>query len=134
MITVTYRTNRYSILPAISLTGVLALEVREESYTAETFSVFISRLLDRMNPFPQRNSVLVMDNASIHHSAAMQDMIETRHVLHNIPHTILVLMILIGGYVLYSCPHIHQISIQLRRLSLASSLPSEKIAIIFLVN
>jgi hypothetical protein len=31
-----------------------------------------------MNPFPQQNSVLVMDNASIHKSAELQEMVEAR--------------------------------------------------------
>ncbi|KAF9230527.1 hypothetical protein BU15DRAFT_15744, partial [Melanogaster broomeanus] len=51
------------ILPAISLDGMLHLDVLNESWTGVTFYRFIEGLLDNMNPFPQRNSVLVMDNA-----------------------------------------------------------------------
>jgi len=33
-----------------------------------------------MNPFPQKNSVVVMDNASIHKSAHLAEMIEQRGI------------------------------------------------------
>ncbi|KIJ57967.1 hypothetical protein HYDPIDRAFT_50843, partial [Hydnomerulius pinastri MD-312] len=62
------RGTRYSILPALSRDGILAVDVFEESLTIPKFNCFISHVLDRMNPFPLNNSVLVMDNASIHHS------------------------------------------------------------------
>ncbi|KIK11608.1 hypothetical protein PISMIDRAFT_31810, partial [Pisolithus microcarpus 441] len=58
--------QKYSILPALSLDGVLHLDIQECAYTAATFNEFINNLLDNMNPFPQKNSVIVMDNASIH--------------------------------------------------------------------
>ncbi|KAG1855368.1 hypothetical protein DFJ58DRAFT_623165, partial [Suillus subalutaceus] len=54
---------RYSILPAISLDGVLHLDIQDHSYTAATFNEFIEGLLDNMNQYPQKNSVIVMDNA-----------------------------------------------------------------------
>ncbi|EIM90978.1 uncharacterized protein STEHIDRAFT_48598, partial [Stereum hirsutum FP-91666 SS1] len=63
---------------AMSLDGILALEVSETSYTTETFNMFVSRLLTRMNPFPLPNSVLVIDNASIHKSQALRMMVERR--------------------------------------------------------
>jgi hypothetical protein len=37
------------------------------SWTAVEFAKYIDILLDQMNPYPERNSVLVMDNASTHH-------------------------------------------------------------------
>ncbi|KIJ65311.1 hypothetical protein HYDPIDRAFT_89305 [Hydnomerulius pinastri MD-312] len=72
------RGKRYSILPAISLDGVLHLDVRNESWTGETFYQFIEGLLNNINPFPQRNSVIIMDNASIHHSPELRELIEDR--------------------------------------------------------
>ncbi|PPR02227.1 hypothetical protein CVT24_011455 [Panaeolus cyanescens] len=72
------RGQRYSILPALSLDGVLHLDVINRSYTQELFDGFIDGLLDNMNPFPARNSVIVMDNASIHKSQALREMIEAR--------------------------------------------------------
>lgn len=46
-----------------------------------TFNGFVEGLLDNMNPFPGRNSVVVMDNASIHKSEELRAMIEARLVL-----------------------------------------------------
>jgi hypothetical protein len=44
--------------------GILALEVLDRSFNAVMFQKFVEGLLDRMNPYPQKNSVLVMDNDS----------------------------------------------------------------------
>ena len=72
------QTPRYSILPALSLDGILHLAVEDHPYTAREFNSFIDGLLDVMNPFPGPNSVIVMDNASIHKSWELRDMIERR--------------------------------------------------------
>jgi hypothetical protein len=72
----------YSVLPAISLDGVLHLQVFEHSVTAVEVYHFVDALLDNMNPFPGPNSVLVMDNASIHKSPAMQALIEARYAMN----------------------------------------------------
>lgn len=71
-------TARYSILPAISLDGVLHLDIITRSWTAEEFRSFVDILLDKMNPYPQKNSVLVLDNASTHHFDDLREMVETR--------------------------------------------------------
>ncbi|KIJ58591.1 hypothetical protein HYDPIDRAFT_67322, partial [Hydnomerulius pinastri MD-312] len=73
------RGKRYSILPALSRSGILAVDVFERPLTTKSFNQFIRHVLDRMNPFPAPNSVLVMDNASIHHSDELRDMIEARY-------------------------------------------------------
>ncbi|KAF9256105.1 hypothetical protein L218DRAFT_882561 [Marasmius fiardii PR-910] len=70
------RGTKYSILPAISLDGILHLNVIEQSYTAEAFNAFIEILLTRMNLFPEKNSVIVMDNAVIHKDQELQPMIK----------------------------------------------------------
>ncbi|KAE9385186.1 hypothetical protein BT96DRAFT_758845, partial [Gymnopus androsaceus JB14] len=57
------RGTRFSILPAISLNGVLHLDILTCSWTGDQYKDFINALLDNMNPYPQRNSVIVMDNA-----------------------------------------------------------------------
>ena len=57
---------RYSILPALLLDGILYVDIIEGSYNMESFAIFIEGLLDQMNPFPQPNSVIVMDNCRIH--------------------------------------------------------------------
>jgi len=77
-VTDSLRCSRYSMLPALSLDGILAFEVLEHSYTAEDFDDFVECLLDRMNPFPLPNSVLVMDNASAHHSGNVRELVEAR--------------------------------------------------------
>lgn len=64
----------------MSLDGVLHLDVLAGSYNAASFNSFIDGLLDNMNPYPGPNSVIVMDNASIHKSAALRPMIEQRYV------------------------------------------------------
>lgn len=73
--------SRYSVLPALSLSGVLHLDVLAGSYNAAAFNNFIDGLLDNMNPFPGPNSVIVMDNASIHKSPELRPMIEQRYLL-----------------------------------------------------
>ncbi|KIL55358.1 hypothetical protein M378DRAFT_188676 [Amanita muscaria Koide BX008] len=40
--------------------------------------MFISRLLDCMQPFPAPNSVIIMDNCRIHKHPAIVDLIESR--------------------------------------------------------
>ena len=72
---------RYSILPALSLDGILHLEVLDHSFLGEEFQDFVSGILDRMQPWPLPNSVLVMDNASIHKVPGIREMVEERYVL-----------------------------------------------------
>lgn len=72
--------DRYSILPAIALSGVLHLDILTHPWTVEDFRTFVNLLLDRMNPYPLPNSVLVCDNASIHHFDELQDMVAAWYV------------------------------------------------------
>jgi hypothetical protein len=69
---------RYSILPALSLDGILHLEVLDHSFMGEEFTDFVRGVLDCMQPWPLPNSVLVMDNASIHKVPGLREMIEER--------------------------------------------------------
>jgi hypothetical protein len=64
----------------MSLDGILHLAIQDCPYTAVEFNSFIGALLDNMNPFPQPNSVVIMDNASIHKSPELHQMIEERFV------------------------------------------------------
>jgi hypothetical protein len=52
--------------------------VLTRAWTGEEFWEYVDILLDNMNPYLQRNSVLVMDNASAHHFKGLQEMIEAR--------------------------------------------------------
>ena len=58
--------DRYSILPALSLDSILHVEVLDHAINGANFLSFVERLLDRMQPWPLPNSVLIMDNAVIH--------------------------------------------------------------------
>jgi hypothetical protein len=64
------------VLPALSLDGVLAVRVLEGSVDHIDFEEFLEELLQSMEPFPGRNSVLVMDNASIHKNEDIMDLVE----------------------------------------------------------
>ncbi|KZV93991.1 hypothetical protein EXIGLDRAFT_612228, partial [Exidia glandulosa HHB12029] len=74
------RGQRYSVLPALSLDGILHAFVQDHSYTSDEFLHFIDQLLLRMNPYPQKNSVILLDNASIHKSRELEDLIHARCV------------------------------------------------------
>ena len=71
---------RYSILLAMSQDGILHLAIQDCPYTAVQFNSFTEALLDNMNRFLQPNSVVVMDNASIHKSPELCQMIEEQSV------------------------------------------------------
>ncbi len=75
---------KYSILPALSLDGVLHLEVVENAITGNDFWAFIEGLLPCMNQWPLLNSILVMDNTSIHKVAGIHEMVEEHgtHLLY----------------------------------------------------
>lgn len=62
----------------MSLDGILHLAIQDCPYTAVQFNSFVEALLDTMNPFPQRNSVIIMDNASIHKSQELRELVEGR--------------------------------------------------------
>ena len=69
----------FSVLPAISLHGgVLHCEIIEGSFCTATFSRFIENLLDEMQPYPEPNSVIVMDNCRIHRHPDIEHMIKER--------------------------------------------------------
>ncbi|KAI5804409.1 hypothetical protein EDC01DRAFT_590869, partial [Geopyxis carbonaria] len=58
----------FSVLPALSLSGVLATAVVEGSFTMDTFQKFILHdVVPVMGVYPGPNSVLIMDNCRIHH-------------------------------------------------------------------
>ena len=71
-----FRGSKYSMLPALSLDGILHLEVVENAVTGAAFRRFVEDLLPRMNKWPLPNSVLVVDNASIHKVAGIRELVE----------------------------------------------------------
>lgn len=70
--------DRYSILPALSLDGILHLEAFDRAINGADFLSFVEGLLDRMQPWPLPNSVLIMDNAAIHRVDGVREMVEAR--------------------------------------------------------
>ena len=68
----------YSILPAISLFGMLECMIVEGSYNTDLFLTFIEDLLLKMQPFPGAKSVVIMDNCAIHKDPKIRDLILER--------------------------------------------------------
>ncbi|KAI0338968.1 hypothetical protein BDW22DRAFT_1337197 [Trametopsis cervina] len=62
------RGQRYSILPALTTEGIIALDIFEGSVTKDRFINFIREdIAPLLNPYPGRHSVVVLDNCAIHH-------------------------------------------------------------------
>lgn len=68
--------DRYSILPALSLDGILHVKVLDHLIAGVDFLTFIKGLLEQMQPWSLPNSVLVMDNAAIHRVDGIHEMIK----------------------------------------------------------
>ncbi|KAG1906588.1 uncharacterized protein F5891DRAFT_941201, partial [Suillus fuscotomentosus] len=64
------------IIPALSLDGILHLDVLDCSYMLATFNEFVVDLLNNINPFPQKISIIMMDNASIHKSLHFKEIVQ----------------------------------------------------------
>lgn len=71
-ITALQRSARFSILPAYNVEGVLYSEVYTGTTDAERFLTFCEHLVSKCDRYPLPNSVVVMDNASIHHSEEVE--------------------------------------------------------------
>ena len=101
---------RFSVLPALSLTdGVLHCDIVEGAFDTATFYLFVERTLDRMQPFPAPNSVIVMDNCRIHKHPAIQELITSRSVV--IVMVLFLLLMFAGACAASFCCHIHPTTI-----------------------
>lgn len=71
--------ERFSMLGAMALDeGIIASRVVEGSFTRELFLKFLhDNLLPCTNPYPAPRSIIVLDNARIHHSKEVVDLIES---------------------------------------------------------
>ncbi|PPQ98650.1 hypothetical protein CVT24_004148 [Panaeolus cyanescens] len=68
------RGTRYSILPALTIDRIIALDIFEGSITKEKFLSFLREYVaPQLNPYP--GSVVVMDNCAIHHDEDIQRLI-----------------------------------------------------------
>ena len=64
---------RWSVLPAYTIHSFLTWDIQHGSYSQELFEDFIElKLLPFCTPFPGPRSVIVMDNAPVHHSEVCQ--------------------------------------------------------------
>ena len=70
----------YSVLPALSLEGVIYSDMVKGSYDGEKFVRFMNELTSVMNPYPGKNSVLVMDNFQIHHVPEVEEVCAAKYV------------------------------------------------------
>ena len=70
------RSKRWSILPAYTQDGLSACHVYQGAIKAVRYEWWLeNEVLPRCNAFPGRNSVLIMDNASIHHSQVSKSLL-----------------------------------------------------------
>lgn len=69
-----HRDKRYQILPAYTQDGILLSRVFQGSTDNEVFEDYIEQLLPHCGRWPEPKSVLVMDNASFHHTERLEQM------------------------------------------------------------
>ncbi|KIK34419.1 hypothetical protein CY34DRAFT_39822, partial [Suillus luteus UH-Slu-Lm8-n1] len=63
----------FSVLPAFSCEGIIALDIFEGSVNKEWFMKFLNDdLAPKLSPYPGLRSVVVMDNCAIHHDAEIR--------------------------------------------------------------
>ena len=67
--------SRYSVLPALSLDGILDIVVVEGAVNEAIFVNFVEGLSLEMNPYPGKNSVLILDNVKFHHSETVHEIL-----------------------------------------------------------
>lgn len=69
-----HRDKCYQILPAYTQDGIMLSRIFRGSTDAYMFEDFVEQLLRHCGRWPEPKSVLVMDNASFHHSDWIEDM------------------------------------------------------------
>ena len=95
---------RFSLLPALSSDGIIFSDIREGTYNGVAFIEYIEHLLAHMNPWPERCSVLVMDNCSIHHLDDIAPLCASRSVHNVTPESVIWLIMSHSGVRLYYLP------------------------------
>jgi len=68
------REQRYQILPAYTVDGIMLSRVFQGSTDSAVFEDFLEQLLPLCGKWPEPKSVLVMDNASFHHTERITQM------------------------------------------------------------
>lgn len=69
-----HRDQRYQILPAYAQDGIVLSCIYQGPTDSSLFKDFIEELLHYCGKWPEPKSVLVMDNASFHHSESIEQM------------------------------------------------------------
>ncbi|KAE9399159.1 hypothetical protein BT96DRAFT_772606, partial [Gymnopus androsaceus JB14] len=68
---------RVSILPAITMDGIVAYNVIPGSVTSRKFLKFLEHhIMPLTNPYPGPRSIIIMDNCSIHHGEEVRELVE----------------------------------------------------------
>ncbi|KIK93574.1 hypothetical protein PAXRUDRAFT_48624, partial [Paxillus rubicundulus Ve08.2h10] len=68
----------FSLIAALALDeGIIAVSVVEGPFHHDTFYAFLRDDLLMCNPYPAPQSVLVMDNARIHHSDEIEELVQS---------------------------------------------------------
>ncbi|KAF5310770.1 hypothetical protein D9619_007648 [Psilocybe cf. subviscida] len=71
------RGRRYSVLPALTSEGIIALDIFEGAVNKERFLQFVNeQVAPRLNPYPGPWSVVILDNCAIHHDDDIRAIIE----------------------------------------------------------
>ncbi|KIO03989.1 hypothetical protein M404DRAFT_144226 [Pisolithus tinctorius Marx 270] len=71
---------RYSILPAITLDGIITYDIIEGTVDGEQFLRFLKEhVMPFTNPYPGPCSVIIMDNCRIHHGEEIRKLVEDMH-------------------------------------------------------
>ncbi|RDB20344.1 hypothetical protein Hypma_012691 [Hypsizygus marmoreus] len=71
------RGERYSILPILTIDGIITYDIIPGSVTSERFLQFLHEMVIPLtNPYPGPRSVLILDNCSIHHSEEVRALVE----------------------------------------------------------
>jgi transposase len=68
------REQRYQILPAYTQDSIILAHIFQGSTDSIVFEDFIEQLLPLCGKWPEPKSVLVMDNASFHHTQRIEQM------------------------------------------------------------
>jgi hypothetical protein len=109
------------MLPALSLDRILYVDIVEGSFNTASFAMFSEGLLNQMNPFPQPNSVIVMDNCCINKCQDVLDMITSWCAPYNYKqHSYIAPICLLVECTTNSCPLIRLIITQSSSCSLLS--------------
>jgi transposase len=66
--------QRWQILPAYTQDGILLSRAFQGTTDSVIFEDYIKQLLQQCGRWPEPNSVLVMDNASFHHTERIEQM------------------------------------------------------------